>query len=74
MAFQSRSQNHPRTQTRQPSSERPVTGVRRVLRALAESHRRRVRFDLNRFRQTHGQAAPEQPEHALSWRFGVPVR
>ncbi|WP_232629685.1 hypothetical protein [Methylobacterium sp. Leaf118] len=75
MAFQSQSpiSSHGRTTAGSPAADESATGLRRVLRALTAAHRARIRFDLARFRPGRPSASPE-PEHALSWRFGVPVR
>lgn len=51
----------------------PAAPVRRILAALAETHRQRLDFEIARSSGSAASARPE-PEHALSWRFGVPVR
>ncbi|WP_407519750.1 hypothetical protein [Methylobacterium oryzisoli] len=52
----------------------PVALMRRILAAVAATHRARLRFEAARsFASARTRVSPE-PEHALSWRFGVPVR
>ncbi len=64
----------PRTDDRHARPATPVALVRRILAAVAATYRERLRFEAARsFASARTRVSPE-PEHALSWRFGVPVR
>ncbi|WP_342148049.1 hypothetical protein [Methylorubrum sp. SB2] len=67
MATRFKSQTAPRGATE------PRTPVRRVLAGLAAAHRARLRAEVARFAGPRDAARPDLG-HALSWRFGVPVR
>lgn len=67
------SQTAPRGFADRRTPPSPLAPVRRALAGLAAAHRTRLRADVARF--TKGRdAAPPELGHALSWRFGVPVR
>ncbi|MFY9290091.1 MAG: hypothetical protein WAP03_05255 [Methylorubrum rhodinum] len=51
----------------------PASVVASLLGALASAHRRRLGYEVARFACARETARPELG-HALSWRFGVPVR
>lgn len=75
MAFHVLSQAAPQghVDPHRPSAAFPFASLRKLFGALAAVHRRRLDFEVARFVRTREEALVE-PGHALSWRFGVPVR
>ncbi|KQT61669.1 hypothetical protein ASG52_01980 [Methylobacterium sp. Leaf456] len=73
LASQLETQTTPRGATERRTPPSALAPIRRVLAGLAAAHRARLRAEVARFAQTRDAARPELG-HALSWRFGVPVR
>lgn len=73
MASRLNSPTAPRGHADRRTSPSALAPVRRVLAGLAAAHRARLRAEVARFARA-GDAARPELGHALSWRFGVPVR
>lgn len=73
MASRLNSQTAPRGYADRRTDPSTLAPVRRLLSRLAAAHRARLRAEVARFAKA-GDAARPDLAHALSWRFGVPVR